>query len=58
MKIAVCDSCNKTQDNVDYLICLNEKKEIFICNECVVTCVTILEGRKNKCEITTKIIQD
>ena len=42
-EILRCSFCSKTQDQVDTLISNPSDSRVFICNECVAVCNSVLE---------------
>ena len=47
-----CSFCCKTQDQVDTLISNPSDSRVFICNECVAVCNSVLEEHKKAREAT------
>jgi len=45
-EVTGCSFCGKTQDQVDTLISNPSDRRVFICNECVAVCNSVLEEHK------------
>ena len=52
-----CSFCSKTQDQVDTLISNPSDSRVFICNECVEVCNTVLEEHQHT-KAATATVED